>query len=35
MIYTISLGGRKRLFADDAIPMALKVTESKVTPNGA
>lgn len=33
MIYPITLGVGKRLFADE-IPMAFKVTESKVTPNG-
>ncbi len=34
MIYPITLGGGKRLFADGTIPAAFKVTESKVTPNG-
>ena len=34
MIYPITLGGGKRLFADGTIPSAFKVTESKVTPNG-
>jgi dihydrofolate reductase len=34
MIYPITLGGGRRLFADGTIPMAFKVTESKVTPNG-
>jgi dihydrofolate reductase len=34
MIYPITLGGGKRLFADGTIPMAFKATESKVTPNG-
>jgi dihydrofolate reductase len=34
MIYPITLGVGKRLFADGTIPMAFKVTESKVTPNG-
>ena len=34
MIYPITLGGGKRLFADGTIPMAFKVTESKVTPSG-
>ena len=34
MIYPITLGVGKRLFADGAIPAAFKVTESKVTPNG-
>ena len=34
MIYPITLGFGKRLFADGTIPMAFKVTESKVTPNG-
>jgi dihydrofolate reductase len=33
MIYPITLGGGKRLFADGTIPAAFKVTESKVTPN--
>ncbi len=34
MIYPLTLGGGKRLFADGTIPAALKVTESKVTPSG-
>ena len=34
MIYPITLGLGKRLFADGTIPMAFKVTESKVTSNG-
>ena len=34
MIYPITLGGGKRLFADGTIPAAFKVTESTVTPNG-
>ena len=34
MIYPITLGVGKRLFADGTIPMALKVTDSQVTPNG-
>jgi dihydrofolate reductase len=34
MIYPITLGVGKRLFADGTIPLAFKVTESKVTPNG-
>jgi dihydrofolate reductase len=34
MIYPITLGAGKRLFADGTIPLAFKVTESKVTPNG-
>jgi dihydrofolate reductase len=34
MIYPITLGVGKRLFADGTIPTALKVTESKVTSNG-
>ncbi|MGE5249392.1 MAG: dihydrofolate reductase family protein [Bacteroidota bacterium] len=34
MIYPITLGGGKRLFADGMIPAAFKVTESKVTSNG-
>jgi dihydrofolate reductase len=34
MIYPITLGGGKRLFADGTIPAAFKVTESIVTPKG-
>ncbi|WP_298004019.1 MULTISPECIES: dihydrofolate reductase family protein [Anaerolinea] len=34
MIYPITLGAGKRLFADGTIPMRFKVTESKVTPSG-
>jgi len=34
MIYPITLGLGKRLFADGTIPMTFKVTESKVTPKG-
>ena len=34
MIYPITLGVGKRLFADGTIPSAFKVTESQVTPNG-
>ncbi len=34
MIYPITLGSGKRLFADGTIPAAFKVTESQVTPNG-
>ena len=34
MIYPITLGSGKRLFADGTIPMAFKVTESQVTPSG-
>ena len=34
MIYPISLGVGKRLFADGTIPMAFNVTESIVTPKG-
>jgi hypothetical protein len=34
MIYPITLGGGKRLFADGTIPAAFKVTESIVTANG-
>jgi hypothetical protein len=34
MIYPITLGGGKRLFASGTIPAAFKVTESNVTPNG-
>ena len=34
MIYPITLGGGKRLFADGTIPARFKVTESTITPNG-
>ncbi len=34
MIYPVTLGSGKRLFADGTIPAAFKVTESKVTSNG-
>ncbi|MFN8383721.1 MAG: dihydrofolate reductase family protein [Anaerolineales bacterium] len=34
MIYPLTLGAGKRLFADGTIPMAFKVTESTVTPSG-
>ena len=34
MIYPITLGSGKRLFADGTIPAAFKVTESIVTPSG-
>jgi RibD C-terminal domain len=34
MIYPITLGSGKRLFAAGTIPAAFKVTESHVTPNG-
>jgi dihydrofolate reductase len=34
MIYPITLGSGKRLFADGTIPAAFKVTESTVGPNG-
>jgi dihydrofolate reductase len=34
MIYPITLGVGKRLFADGTLPMAFKVKESKVTPSG-
>ena len=34
MIYPITLGGGKRLFADGTIPAAFKVTESEVTSKG-
>lgn len=34
MIYPVTLGGGKRLFAGGTIPMAFKVTESTVTPSG-
>jgi dihydrofolate reductase len=34
MIYPITLGVGKRLFANGTIPLAFQVTESTVTPNG-
>jgi dihydrofolate reductase len=34
MIYPITIGSGKRLFADGTIPMSFKVTESMVTPIG-
>jgi dihydrofolate reductase len=34
MIYPITLGSGKRLFAKGTIPMAFKVTENKFTPQG-
>ena len=34
MIYPVTLGAGKRLFADGTIPAAFRVTESEVTPNG-
>ena len=34
MIFPVTLGGGKRLFADGTIPAAFKVTESNVTSNG-
>jgi dihydrofolate reductase len=34
MIFPITLGGGKRLFADGTIQAAFKVTESTVTPKG-
>jgi dihydrofolate reductase len=34
MIYPLTLGKGKRLFADGTTPVAFKVTESKVTPTG-
>ncbi len=34
MIYPVTLGGGKRLFADGAIPAAFKVTENMITPKG-
>lgn len=34
MIYPVTLGGGKRLFADGTIPAAFKVTESTITPKG-
>ena len=33
MIYPVTLGVGKRLFADGTMPMAFKVTESKITPS--
>jgi dihydrofolate reductase len=34
MIYPLTLGSGKRLFADGTIPAAFKVTESQVSPSG-
>ena len=34
MVYPVTLGAGKRLFAGGTIPAAFKVTESRVTPNG-
>ncbi len=34
MVYPITLGIGKRLFADGTLPMAFQVTESQVTPKG-
>jgi dihydrofolate reductase len=34
MIYPVTLGAGKRLFADGTIPAAFKVTENKITPKG-
>ncbi len=34
MIYPITLGSGKRLFADGTLPAAFKVTEGTVTPSG-
>ena len=34
MIYPVTLGGGKRLFADGTIPAAFKMTEGLVTPGG-
>jgi hypothetical protein len=34
MIYPLTLGVGKRLFADGTIPAAFRVTESKVTSKG-
>lgn len=34
MVYPITLGAGKRLFADGTMPMAFKLTESIVSPNG-
>ncbi len=33
-IYPLTLGSGKKLFADGNVPMAFKVTESQVSPNG-
>jgi hypothetical protein len=33
-IYPLTLGGGKRLFAEDTIPAAFKVTDSTVCPSG-
>ena len=34
LMYPVTLGSGKRLFADGTIPAAFKVTESIVVPNG-
>src|SRR5687768_11119848 len=34
MIFPITLGPGKRLFADGTLPASFKVTESQITPNG-
>ena len=34
MIYPVTLGSGKKLFADGTIPAAFKVTESQISPNG-
>src|SRR5512140_1099670 len=34
MLYPITLGGGKRLFADGTIPAAFKVTDGKISPSG-
>ncbi len=34
MVYPVTLGSGKRLFADGTLPMSFKVTESQVTPSG-
>ena len=34
MIYPVTLGAGKRLFADGTLPAAFRVTESQVTPSG-
>jgi dihydrofolate reductase len=34
MIYPITLGAGKRLFANGTLPVAFRVTESTVTPKG-
>jgi dihydrofolate reductase len=34
MLYPVTLGSGKRLFAGGALPAAFRVTESEVTPKG-